>query len=400
MGELYTRKRGKKWEYRFEVAPIDGKRKQESKGGFATQKEALKEGNKALSEYNNSGIVFTPSELSVSDYLDYWLKNYCEINLKAGTVTNYRKKINNHIRPALGHYKLKYLNSAVLQEFLNSMFNNGYSRNTLSVIKGILSGSLYYAVEPLKFIQESPMIYIKLPSPRAKAKTPTRKAPHVYIPPDKIEMIFNYFKKGTSTYIPLQFGYKAGMRIGEAFAVFWEDISFGEKTTLKINRQVNWDETLKMWYFSDPKYDSFRTIEIDSELAKYLKEEKERQEKSKEYYGEHYTLLYENEKRQINDKGDGQKIHLIAVRENGEFITPRSMQHTSSVIHHKLNYPEFTFHSLRHTHATMLAEAGAFPKYVQERLGHKNGEVTARIYQHLTDKMADQGYSKLEEMYK
>ena len=60
---------------------------------------------------------------------------------------------------------------------------------------------------------------------------------------------------------------------------------------------------------------------------------------------------------------------------------------TSSIIHRELHFREFDFHSFRHTHATMLAEAGADPKYVQERLGHKGIDVTMQIYQHLTDKM-------------
>ena len=40
---------------------------------------------------------------------------------------------------------------------------------------------------------------------------------------------------------------------------------------------------------------------------------------------------------------------------------------------------------------TMLAEKGASPKYVQYRLGHKNIQVTMQIYQHLTDKMSEEG---------
>ena len=38
--------------------------------------------------------------------------------------------------------------------------------------------------------------------------------------------------------------------------------------------------------------------------------------------------------------------------------------------------PDFTFHSFKNTHATMLAEAGAPIKYTQERLGHKDVTVT------------------------
>lgn len=54
-----------------------------------------------------------------------------------------------------------------------------------------------------------------------------------------------------------------------------------------------------------------------------------------------------------------------------------------------MKYPEFDYHSLRHTHATMLAEADAPPKYVQERLGHKGIDVTMKIYQHLTKRMSE-----------
>ena len=45
------RKRGDKWEYRFEGARIDGKRKQYSKGGFRTKKDALEAGTAALAAY-------------------------------------------------------------------------------------------------------------------------------------------------------------------------------------------------------------------------------------------------------------------------------------------------------------------------------------------------------------
>lgn len=101
----------------------------------------------------------------------------------------------------------------------------------------------------------------------------------------------------------------------------------------------------------------------------------------------------------MNTLRDGKEIHLIAVRENGEYVILRSMQHTSSVIYHELNYPEFDFHSLRHTHATMLAENEVPPKYQQQRLGHKNLEVTIKLYLHLTKKMQEKGSDILQRMY-
>ena len=48
MAQINTRKRNGKWEYRFEIAGMDGKRKQKSKGGYRTKAEALKAGTQAL----------------------------------------------------------------------------------------------------------------------------------------------------------------------------------------------------------------------------------------------------------------------------------------------------------------------------------------------------------------
>ena len=80
-----TRKRGKTWSYYFDLGKIDGKRQKKEKGGFSTKKEAEAALAKALNEYNNGGQVFTPSEITVADYLDLWFDQYCKMNLKYNT---------------------------------------------------------------------------------------------------------------------------------------------------------------------------------------------------------------------------------------------------------------------------------------------------------------------------
>ena len=92
-------------------------------------------------------------------------------------------------------------------------------------------------------------------------------------------------------------------------------------------------------------------------------------------------------------------IELMLVRQDGSYIQARTMQHASSVIHYELGVKDFTFHSLRHTHATMLAEAGMPQKYTQQRLGHKDISVTLKYYTHLTDKMSEIGGKILESMF-
>jgi integrase len=395
MAEINVRKRGSKWEYRFEGAKINGNRNQITKGGFITKKVCLEAGAKALAEYNNAGLRFTPSEISFSDYLDYWMKEYCEINLKKTTCEGYEKKIRIHIKPALGIYKLKALTPAVLQLFTNSKFNDGYSRNTLASIKGILSGCLGYAIEPLGFIQSNPMLAVKLPSPRAVANTPTRKKEKQIVNKETMEAILTRFPEGHSCHIPLQLAYRCGLRLGEVFALTWNDIDFAN-STLDINKQVQ--EQDKYWTFTNPKYDSFRVIKIDSFLMSLLQREKARQEKAKEYYADHYSQLYVNEKKQLGSKGT--PIWMVNIREDGTYIQPRVTQHLGRVVHYQLGNKEFDYHSLRHTHTTMLLEAGANIKDVQHRLGHKNIETTLQTYAHVTEKMQIHTINILEDILK
>lgn len=398
MAELTFRKRGKKWEYRFEAARIEGKRKHITKGGFDTKKEASEAGTKALAEYNRSGFSFVPSEISYHDYLDYWMSEYCKLNLKDTTCENYEKKIKKHIKPALGMFKLKALTPAVLQSFINAKFNEGYSRNTMAVIKGILSGSMDYAVEPCAFIQNNPMSVVKLPSPRAKATIETRKKEKQIITSDEWKRIIDRFPEGHSCYIPLQLAYRCGLRLGEAFALTWQDVDF-ESKSLDINKQVQWNSADKTWEFTNPKYDSFRIIKIDSVLLNILLKEKEKQEKGKEYFNDCYKLI------KIPDKRSSDAVKLLTghvwmvnSRPDGSYIQPRVTQHLGRIIHYKLGLLSFDYHSLRHTHATMLLEAGANPKDVQHRLGHKNIEVTLQIYSHVTLKMQNDTISILENI--
>ena len=51
--------------------------------------------------------------------------------------------------------------------------------------------------------------------------------------------------------------------------------------------------------------------------------------------------------------------------------------------------PRVTWHSLRHTHATLLLSQGAPVAFVSERLGHANPSVTYSIYTHVVDGMQD-----------
>ena len=146
MSEVTARKRGEKWEYRFEGASVTGKRKQISKSGFRTKKDAMLAGAKAYGEYNRAGMIFEPNTMSVSDYLDYWFENEVMINRKYNTQVAYKQFIRNYFKPSFGHYRIASLSPTILTEWLNSLRAKELSANTLKHLRTTLSVALDYAV--------------------------------------------------------------------------------------------------------------------------------------------------------------------------------------------------------------------------------------------------------------
>jgi len=105
--------------------------------GAHTKAEAEAILRRKILEYENAGTVFKPQEITLHDYLDFWMKEYVDLKLEPNTYYNYESTIRNHIAPHLGKYKVKTLTPHVLQQFINLKTREGYARQTLSIIIGI-----------------------------------------------------------------------------------------------------------------------------------------------------------------------------------------------------------------------------------------------------------------------
>lgn len=372
-----VRKRYGSWYYYFDLGIVDGKRKKiERKAiGAETKAEAERILRRAITEYENTGTFFEASEITLHDYLKFWFEEYVMINLKHNTKENYKGIIDNHINPVLGKYKLKSLTPATLQKFFNDKHKAGFSRKTLTIFRTVLNGAIKQAVYPYKLINENPMQYVTLPKKDARKST---EADLKILSMTTIKKITDFLDKDNTFYIPFHIGLHTGMRVGEVCALTWDSVNLdvGAITVDKILVNVN-----KEWVFGTPKTaSSYRTIHIGATLINILKEHRIWQKTNKLKYGEFYHAS-----------------DFVCTKENGEPVTPASCKWSGRNIREKLNI-DFNFHSLRHTHATLLLEQGAPIKDIQTRLGHSRSGITLDTYSHLTEKMKNQTVDIFERL--
>lgn len=398
-----VRKRGKTWSYYFDAASVGGKRNKIEKGGFQTQKEALDARAAAITEYNNSGRVFSPSEISVSDYLDYWLENAIKKNIDYGytynTYRDYESKIRLHLKPAFGIYKLSSFQYAPdkVQEWVDDMKKKGLSKNMIKNTLTCLQGALNYAILPLKYIQANPCTPVKI------GKMPVNldaKAHAEYVCPiDEFLRILERFPKDNYFHLSLVTPYNIGTRLGETFAIDLNDIDF---TNHEIHIKGQMTKIEKTWFIKPPKYESYRTIKMGQTIEQELKYAVHQRKLNQIKYGQYYMktyLLPDNSITQIRSDVTVpyKEIMPLCVKDNGELLTPDSFKYCARVIHYELGNVLFHSHCLRHTHGTILAEKGVNPKTVMERLGHKDIKTTLQTYTFNTDAMQQSAVDAFEQ---
>ena len=396
MGNVTIQKRGKYYQYKFEVAKVDGKRKFINKSGFDTKEEAIKAGNIAFTEYLNMGLVFKEKEISFSDYLDYWYENYCEVNLKYNTRRTYKTIMDKYLKPELGKYRLTALTSVKLNSFIVELcnkynFKKAYYNNILKVLKNCFR----IATDVYGFIRYNPALTLKLP----KIEDNNDFKKHLYNK-NEINMILERFKDDdtfTCAFITSCF---TGMRTGEVCSLTWDDIDFTNRViNVKHTVYDKPDDGKGRWYIGTTKTkQGTRQISMSITLYNALTNYKKKQQYLKNVFGnEYYTYHFEDvlnkhgkvtEKRIVQNEGNILQINkadMVFTRPNGKYVSRNILNYPFKIIHKELGIKNCRFYDLRGSYATINLRNGIEIRDVADILGHKYIETTENFYISSTD---------------
>lgn len=396
MGNVTIQKRGKYYQYKFEVAKVDGKRKFINKSGFDTKDEAIKAGNIAYTEYLNTGLVFKEKENSFSDYLNYWYDNYCEVNLKYNTRRTYKTIMDKYLKIELGKYRLSSLTSVKLNSFIVELcnkynFKKAYYNNILKVLKNCFR----IATDVYGFIRYNPALTLKLP----KIEDTNDFKKHLYNK-NEINMILERFKDDdtfTCAFITSCF---TGMRTGEVCSLTWDDIDFKHRViNVKHTVYDKPDDGKGRWYIGTTKTkQGIRQINMSITLYNALLNYRKKQQYLKNVFGsEYYTYHFEDvlnkygkvtEKRIVQNEGNILQINkadMVFTRPNGKYVGRNILNYPFKIIHKELGIENCRFYDLRGSYATINLRNGTEIRDVADILGHKYIETTENFYISSTD---------------
>lgn len=367
----YELKNGtKKWMFKtyLGVNPKTGGDVNTTRRGFDTKKEAQLTVTRLKASFDD-GTYFkdeptTGDIKTFKDVFDLWKENY-ELTVKESTYCKAISQYEVHTIPIFGSKRMDEITIADIQHFANNNVKKFVKyRDFVTDVSRIFE----YAIN-LGLIKDNPATHITIPKRKESLDEPKRQN---YYTKDELKQFLELTKEQQTqkAYTFMKLSSASGCRQGELLELEWQHVDF-ENNSISIVQTLAMGKERRL-YLEQPKTKhSKRTISIDLETMAVLKRWKVQQSKDMLKLG--YSTL--------------KKHQLVFSNEHNEFLqltVPRKWL-MKTITDNQLRV--ITIHGLRHTHATLLLEAGVSPKIISERLGHASIQITLDLYSHVTDKM-------------
>lgn len=378
---------GAKWHYRYDIIdPKTGKRKQKETPGFSTKGEAEEEAKKILASLQQ-GTFVEEKDITFEAFAEQWIKLYSSSGkVKISTIDIRRSKLN-MILKTFENIKLKDITLLAYQNMLNELSEKGFARKTICSVHE--TGSLLFKkAVSLGIIATDITKSAEIPITK-KSVEEMDLEPEIpkYLEKEELSIFLKTARESANVvdyplYLTMAY---TGLRVGELSALKWSDVNFNDYTinvTKTIYRRL---DAVRIYLLQTPKTKSSRRkIDIDETVISALKAHKEYQDSCRipndpNYHDKDFIFT--------SNVYPGYPVTSNGIRRRMQILLRRA----------KLN-SELTPHSLRHTHTSLLAEAGVSLETIMNRLGHHDDKITRKVYLHITKPRKIEASQKFAEL--
>lgn len=334
---------------------------------------------------NGKTVKPKPKIRTFAELCEDWYEEYAP-TVKPNTVRRIRGMLDNYLIPDLGDYLLEKISPFLIKQTVEQWAtkarivtdhkNRGKGcckdyPTRLSYVKKIFGHAM-----TLELVVRNPADRIK--APRLNADETKKKVIKFY---EKDEL--KYFLEGITvssegstfdfyrqTFYGVYFHFLAhtGARCNEALALYWDDLDF-EALSVHISKTY---DNLHQLQLTTKSEKSTRTLSLDSGTVDKLKNWKSFQQRIRQDHNlPEAKFVFESLESQAG-------IHCSVPRKFSEIHAAR------------VDLPYIGLHGFRHTHASLLLDAGIDFKQIQERLGHEKIHITMDTYGHLSKRKTQQ----------
>jgi integrase len=268
-----------------------------------------------------------------------WKPN-AALRLRKSSMHIYTFNLEQHILPAYGAIPVRDLGRAHIEACLSGLQQKGYAVSTLRSVRATFSTVLEAAANR-RFISENPAHRIRIREADSKRET------RFYCPATVRELLAELTDPCRAI---VATAVLAGLRIGEILALRWKRVDLLAET-LEVA------ETYSSGMFGPPKTrSSRRVIPMSATLVGIFKQLR---------------------------PSDCQPDDLVFRTAKGTPLSDKNLYNRElAPACDAIKQPRVSWHSFRHTHATLLHETGESLKTAQALLGHSDLETTLAVYTH------------------
>lgn len=375
------------WGFRAVIGldPATGKRKRVSRFGFSRRKDA-EAALQTLKESIRKQEYVPGSSITFSDFADQWLSLY-KFQVKESTV-----RIRKH--------HISWLNRFFSKIPLQEIGKRGYQLMLVKIstqlqpntVCGIHATAkmIFKKAREYELIYKDPTEFASPPRPSRSIIDPENDVPK-YLEKHDLQWFLQAAENDSLYPLFMLLAY-TGVRIGEALALTWDEVNLAE-AKLKILRTLyNPTNAYNKYVLLSPKtHMSARILSLPLQLVSCLKDYRLTQSSLRFTYGPmwHYPA------------GSHGGFVFTATMHPGYPLTQRVVQDHIDRIQKAMDPPlpvRVHPHLFRHTHASLLAEAGVSLQEIMARLGHADDDTTKRIYLHITKHMQRNAAEKFSEI--